>query len=149
MQIATIGPWQFEMPEGWKHKENESSESYFEEPGGEKGLYVKSILLAQPKASAQAVAEYIQGVQLRSYADTKDSQWKVLSDSSEEQEDLARSSLDLCDHTANYRVLSIVVCDRREAIQITVHDYWCTEYAAARNAFSALAASITKAGPAV
>ncbi len=38
MQIAQVGSWEFEMPDGWAQKANESSSLYFEEPAGSKGL---------------------------------------------------------------------------------------------------------------
>ena len=53
MQTALIGPWEFEMPEGLFRKENESSNSYFENEEGTLGLYVKSIELSEPKPSAR------------------------------------------------------------------------------------------------
>jgi len=132
------------MPEGWKHIENESSNSYFEQPEGAKGLYVKAIELPQPKTAAKALAEYVQDAQLRSYEQSSGHNWEVMDSGYKEQDDLVRSILDLYDAKANYRVLSFVVCDCREAIQITVHDYWCEDYAATRNTFVDLAASISK-----
>lgn len=144
MQIAHIGPWEFELPDGWLHKDNESSDSYFEDPDGTKGLYVKSIDLPEPKSTPQQVAEYIQDVHFRGFADATDNPWKVVDRRFSNGCGLTRSALDLYDAKANYRVLSLVVCNRQSALQITVHDYWCERYSATRGAFAQLESSITR-----
>lgn len=147
-QIARIGVWHFEMPDGWKHKDNESSESYFEALDGSLGLYVKSIVLPAQE-SAQRFAAYIQGVHLQSYTELTDSAWEVVARTSEEQGALVRSSLDLYDPEAAYRVLSIVLCSHEEAIQVTAHDYYCASYLARRNIFSSLMESVGRSSSVV
>ena len=149
MQLAKVGPWQFDMPEGWLPKDNESSESYFEAPDGEKGLYVKCIELPYPKSSPRAVAEYVQGVHFKNFTELSGAKWVVVGRTAEEHEGLVRSVLDLYDIQASYRVLSLVVCGKQQAIQITVHDYWCTDYAATCNTFGPLVASVHNTQPLV
>jgi hypothetical protein len=148
VQLAKIGPWQFDMPQGWLNKANEDSD-YFEEPGGAKGLYVKWIALPVPKASPQAVADYVQDVQFRSFSELSGSHWEVMERGAQEQHGLTRSVLDLYDPQASYRVVSFVACDSQQAIQISVHDYQCTDYSSTRNEFASLAASIRKTSPMV
>ena len=58
--------------------------------------------------------------------------------------DLHRSALDLLDRTASYRVLSFVVCDTRDAIQVTIHDYMCEDYAATQDRFADVEKSILR-----
>lgn len=149
VQLAKVGPWQFDMPEGWLPKDNESSDSYFEAPDGEKGLYVKCIELPHPKSSSHAVAEYVQGVHFRSFTELSGSKSVVVGRTTEEHEGLVRSILDLYDIQASYRVLSLVVCGKQQAIQITVHDYWCTDYVATCNTFGPLVASVHNTQPMV
>jgi hypothetical protein len=148
MELATIGPWQFDMPDGWLRKDSESAD-YFEEPDGIKGLYVKSIVLSQPKGSPSALAEYIQSVHLKSFNEASGSNWAVMERVVKEQHGLVRSVLDIYDVQANYRVLSMVVCGTQRAIQISVHDYVCTDYSSTRNAFASLANSIHNTQPMV
>lgn len=148
MQLAKIGPWQFDMPEAWANAGSEDAD-YFVAPGGEKGLYVKWVALPEPKASAQALAEYLQGVHLRSFNDIRDSNWEVMEHKTQEQRGLVRSVLDIYDAAASYRVLSFVVCGKQQAIQISVHDYQCTDYFSTRNEFASLAASIRQTAPMV
>ena len=31
MRLATIGPWQFEMPDGWALVEDDNSDNYFDD----------------------------------------------------------------------------------------------------------------------
>jgi hypothetical protein len=142
VQLAKVGSWQFDMPEAWLPKDNESSDSYFEAPDGEKGLYVKCIELPHPEASPHAVAEYVQGVHFTGFTEISGSKWVVQRRTAEEHGGLVRSILDLYDVQASYRVLSLVVCGKQQAIQITVHDYWCTDYAATCNTFGPLVASV-------
>jgi hypothetical protein len=137
------------MPEGWFPKDSESSDSYFEAPDGEKGLYVKCIELPRPEASPRAVAEYVQGVHFKCFNEISGSKWVVQGRTTEEHEGLVRSVLDLYDVQASYRVLSLVVCGKQQAIQITVHDYWCADYAATCNTFGPLVASVHNTQPMV
>jgi hypothetical protein len=148
VQLAKIGPWQFDMPEAWANAGNEDAD-YFVAPGGEKGLYVKWVALPEPKASTQALAEYLQGVHLRSFNDLRGSNWEVVERKAQEQHGLVRSVLDIYDTAACYRVLSFVVCGNQQAIQISVHDYLCTDYFSNRNEFAPLAASIRETAPMV
>lgn len=58
--------------------------------------------------------------------------------------ELARSSLDLFDQSANCRVLSLVLASTDDAVQVSVHDYWCEDYAESQSAFASLEASMVK-----
>lgn len=142
MQIAQVGSWEFEMPDGWAHKANESSPSYFEEPGGSKGLYVKVIELSEPHATPQEAAEYVQRVHLQSFTEATTCAWKVVNTKLSQEHEFARAVLDLYDAKANYRVLSLVVCNCQSALQITVHDYSCEHYSTSQDAFAQLESSI-------
>ena len=148
MPTATIGPWEFEMPDGWFSKESEASDSYFEGPGGTQGLYVKAIALSTPKPTSQELASHIQDIHFRNFAEADDAAWEV-ADRSDSDGAFCRSRLDLYDPAASYRVLSLVVCDTRQAIQLSVHDYLCVDYAAAREAFRELENSIENVSSAV
>lgn len=143
MQNASVGPWQFAIPDGWNPKERASS-SYFENNDGDKGLYVKSIELTQPKRSPQELATYLQDVHERSFFEGDGTAWEVTDRKEEEDAEVFRSLLDLHDSKANYRVISFVVCTSSEGVQITVHDYWCEDYDATRQQFKDIEASITK-----
>ena len=137
------------MPDGWALKESEGSDSYFEAPDGTKGLYVKAIELSAPKQSARELSDYIQDIHFRNFADLDESAWVVADRSDTEERMFFRSRLDLYDPKANYRVLSLVLCDNREAIQVSVHDYWCEDYAAVREAFRGLENSVESVSGAV
>jgi len=144
MQIAQVGPWQFEMPDGWELKDNESSNSYFEDSDGSKGLYVKAIELSEPKAASKQVAEYIQDVHLRGFTEATKNTWKVVDHRASSKDNLTRSVLDLYDAKANYRVLSLVICNTQSALQVTVHDYWCEHYSASRFSFAQVESSMSR-----
>ena len=144
MQTALIGPWEFEMPEGLFRKENESSNSYFENEEGTLGLYVKSIELSEPKPSARHLADHIQQVHLGGFTEGVSNTWETVDQRLLIDGELARSALDLYDQSANYRVLSLVVATVEAAVQVTIHDYWCENYHAAQGRFSNLEESIVK-----
>ena len=144
MQIATIGPWEFEMPENWRHKPNESSDSYFENQEGTKGLYVKAIRVPEPEPSATQLAEHIQSVHQTGFSEGTTNAWEVVNRQVITEGALARSSLDLLDAAANYRVLSLVLATASEAIQVSIHDYLCEDYESSRGEFAGLEASIVK-----
>ncbi|MGN6235715.1 hypothetical protein [Dyella sp.] len=142
MQIAKIGPWEFEMPDGWALKPNASSPSYFEELDGYKGLYVKSIELSEPEMTPKQAAEYVQRVHLQSFTEATDCSWEIVNNRLSQERGFARSALDLYDAKANYRVLSLVVCNCQSALQVTVHDYLCQHYSTSQDAFAQLESSI-------
>jgi hypothetical protein len=143
MQIAQLGPWEFEMPDGWAHTANESSSSYFEKPDGTKGLYVKAIELSQPEATPQQAAKYVQCVHVQGFTEATSCAWEVVNNRFSQDLGFARSALDLYDAKANYRVLSLVVCNCQSALQITVHDYSCKHYSDSQDDFAQLESSIT------
>lgn len=144
MRIAQIGPWEFEMPDGWLCKPDETSNSYFVNEEGTKGLYVKAIDLPEPKATAENLADYVQEVHFRGFCESTTNSWEVVDRRSSTEGELVRYTLDIYDETANYRVLSLVVSTADTAIQVSVHDYWCEDYAATRDDFATLEASIAK-----
>jgi len=144
MQIARIGPWEFEMPDGWAHKPNDASNSYFENDEGTRGLYVKAIELAAPKASAAEFAEHIQDIHWRSFTEEPGKTWRIAEQRKASEGELARSALDIHDAAANYRILSLVLASAVDAIQVTVHDYWCEDYGRTRADFARLEASIVR-----
>jgi hypothetical protein len=143
MQIAQIGPWEFEMPDGWAHTANESSPSYFEEPDGTRGLYVKAIELSQPEATPRQAAEYVQRVHVQGFTEATSCAWEVVNNRFSQEHGFARSALDLYDAKANYRVLSLIVCNCQSALQVTVHDYSCEHYSTSQDDFAQLESSIT------
>ena len=143
-QIAQVGSWEFVFPDGWVSKNNESSTSYFEDPEGSKGLYVKDIQLQEPYETSLQLSRYIQEVHERSFTEATTNDWEIVDARNESDGHLTRSALDLLDTRANYRVLSLVVCDHRTAIQLTFHDYWCEDYKATRSVFSEVENSIAQ-----
>ncbi|MEO6277948.1 hypothetical protein [Roseateles sp.] len=143
-QIAQVGPWEFDFPDGWVSKSNESSASYFENLEGSKGLYVKDIQVQEPYETSLQLSQYIQEVHERGFTETTTNDWEIVDARSKSDFHLTRSALDLIDTKANYRVLSLVVCDHRTAIQLTFHDYWCSDYEATRSAFNEIENSIAQ-----
>lgn len=143
-QVGCIGQWEFGIPRGWSRTENESSNAYFENEIGDKGLYVKLVQLSEPMKSPSELAKYIQGVHLDAFTKADGELWTVVDDHGERDLALFRSVLDLYNNEANYRVLSLVVSTDIEAVQITVHDYWCEDHAASRTQFVEIERSIVR-----
>lgn len=144
MQIAQIGPWEFEFPDGWRHKPNETSNSYFENEDGTRGLYVATIKPREPKPDARHLADYIQETHFRGFTKGTTNSWEVLDKRTSIEGDLARSAWDIYDKSANYRVLCLVVSTADEAVQFSIHDYMCQDYAASRGDFLSLEISIAR-----
>jgi hypothetical protein len=66
MQTVQTSSWQFEIPHNWVRCQNESSDLYFEEIDGSKGLYLKEIMSSKVGESSQSLAEEIQDIYLGS-----------------------------------------------------------------------------------
>ena len=143
MRTAQLGPWEFSIPDGWDQKSFDSGVTYFQHPDETKGLYVKSIELNEPQNSSLQLAQYIQQVHESSFRETNlDAAWEVVDRRNRVDGALTHSALDLYDAKANYRVLSLVVCDRASALQLTFHDYWCENYPSAREMFAEIERSM-------
>ena len=139
-----IGAWEFQVPEGWEPEDQDSKVSYLVAPDGAAGMYVKHIDLAEPYPSAHSLATYLQNVHEAAFCNLDDASWDVMERRDSVDMDLHRSALDLLDRTASYRVLSFVVCDTRDAIQVTIHDYMCEDYAATQDRFADVEKSILR-----
>jgi hypothetical protein len=142
MPVASIGAWEFWVPDGWDLEDRSDGVSYLEAPDGTKGMYVKCIELPEPKSCAEDLAQYIQQTHEASFIQLEGSAWVVVNRRSRSEALLHKSALDMLDSGASYRVLSIVVCDARAAIQVTLHDYLCEDYDVAKGTFTAVEDSI-------
>ena len=144
MQTARIGHWQFLMPEDFEQKDRGSGANYFESPDGTKGLYVKLIDFGTPRESPEAVASHVQIIHESSFFNLENSSWRVIDRRTESRGAFIKSALDIYDSSARYRVLSIVMSDKQTAIQITLHDYICEDYASRKELFNAIELSIER-----
>lgn len=145
MTIASIGDWEFFVPDGWALKDNGVGVSYIVSPDGAAGMYVTCIRLNAPKANGRDLADYLHETHKASFEALDGANWRLVDRRDAASNGLHRSALDLLDKGASYRVLSLVVCDSQEAIQITVHDYLCDDYDATRGQFSEIEDSIQRA----
>jgi hypothetical protein len=141
---AIIGAWKFHVPEGWEPEDRDSKVSYLVAPDGAAGMYVKHIDMTTPYASAHSLATYLQNVHEAAFNNLDDSSWDVMERRDSVDMDIHRSALDLLDVAASYRVVSFVVCDTRDAIQVTNHDYMCVDYAATQDRFADVEKSILR-----
>ncbi|WP_370601416.1 hypothetical protein [Pseudomonas nitroreducens] len=142
MSIIGIGRWEFELPEEWEQQEQESGVPYFETQDGTKGCYIKGISFGQPQASYEAAAQYLQQVHERNILADPKAYWTVVERFGAETANGFLARLDLLDKTRAYRVLSVVLANRSEALQVTLHDYDCQDYEASLQAFAAIADSL-------
>jgi len=144
MPTAEIERWAFYVPEDWCFKDQGIGISYLEAPDGTKGMYAKTIALDSPKSAPWELADYVQTAHRNGFEDDPQADWVVAERRGTEEGELYRSVLDLLDKRADYRVLSIVLCDTQHAVQITMHDYLCTDYEATKEAFAEVERSIRK-----
>ena len=144
MPIASIGTWEFLVPDNWNLKGTDDGVSYLESEDRTNGMYVKCIELQEPKGTARAFAEYIQNTHEASFRSLRDADWQVVNKRDTEDRLLHRSALDMLDRKASYRVLSLVACDVRGAIQLTLHDYLCENYESVKDCFAKIESSIAR-----
>jgi hypothetical protein len=142
MQVAETGPWELGIPDGWSFKDHGTEATYLEAPDGTRGCYIKTIELQEPKASAEALSEYLQRVHEESFRDATSNTWKVVARRGTQDGEFFRSELDLLDKESTYRVLSLVVSSAQYAVQVNVHDYLCQDYEGTKGDFASMAASV-------
>lgn len=129
--------------------QNESSDLYFEEIDGSKGLYLKEIMSSKVGESSQSIAEEIQDIYLNTFTKIIGGDWTVADRRSTTYAGIVREALDFYNAEAQHRVLSLVVCSNLLAIQLLIHDYACEDYSANRNDFLTLEASVLRRSEAV
>jgi hypothetical protein len=144
MPTAEIGPWEFFVPDGWGFKDQGTGISYLEAPEGDKGMYAKTVVRDITDSTARKLADWIQAAHQRGFEADPESDWHVAEQRGAQEGELYRSALDLLDHQAGYRVLSVVLCDWRQAVQITLHDYVCNDYEAVKDSFASVEQSVRK-----
>ena len=144
MNIIGVGMWEFELPEEWEQQEPRSGVPYFEAPDGTKGCYIKGISFGQPQASAEAAAQYLQQAQERPFLGDSKSGWTIEERNGAKTADGFFSRLDLFDRSSSYRVLSVVLANQSEALQVSLHDYDCQDYEQSLQIFAAIAASLRR-----
>ncbi len=144
MPTAEIGRWEFFVPDDWGFKDQGIGISYLEAPDGAQGMYAKTIELESPKSAPWELADYVQNAHRNCLESDSKADWSLAEQRGAPEGDLYRSALDLLDHGAEYRVLSLVLCNTQHAVHITVHDYGCTDYEATKDAFANVERSIRK-----
>ena len=144
MNIIGVGIWEFELPEDWDQQECRSGVPYFEARDGTKGCYIKGVSFGRPQTSPESAAKYLQQVQERPFLADPKACWTVKERFGTETADGFHSTLDLLDISACYRVLSVVLANQSEALQVSLHDYDCHDYEMSLHAFSAIAASLRR-----
>ena len=102
----------------------------------------KSIELQTPRPSAKELSDYIQATHQASFESDASSTWNVEGRRDSHLGSMHRSALDMYDREASYRVLSLVLCDDRQAIEVTLHDYFCEDYEATKADFDIIEQSI-------
>jgi hypothetical protein len=135
MPTATIGRWEFTVPEDWALKDSGLDISYLESSDGTMGSYQKVIKSDPPEPTAQNLAEYIQKVHRSGFEADERAVWTVTEFSGVQQGELYWSRLDMWDESSNYRVLSLVACSSAYALHLTLHDYECSDYSEPNAAF--------------
>jgi hypothetical protein len=145
MNIIGVGMWEFELPEEWEQQEHRSGVPYFEARDGTKGCYIKGISFGQPQSSPEAAAQCLQEAQQRPFLTDPKARWVVEERIGAETADGFLSKLDLVDRSSSYRVLSVVLANQSEALQVSLHDYDCQDYELSFQSFAAIAASLRRA----
>lgn len=139
-----LGIWTFILPSHWAlDKKRLPDAPYFESSDGSKGCYVKSLSFSPPPhRTAPQIAAHIQRVHRQAFEDDPKSKWRVMREESSSKGETAHSILDLFDKANSYRVLSKVLARGERAVQLTLHDYSCEDYAASVRFFSSIAESL-------
>ena len=138
-----VGIWAFTLPSDWAPKPNPEGTAYFEPPDGSKGCYVKSLKFKESSfPSPVQIAAHIQKTHRHAFEQTAKGKWRVANEVKKSARLTHRSTLDMLDRVAGYRVLSEVLAYNNSAIHLTLHDYLCDDYAASVRYFLPIAESL-------
>jgi hypothetical protein len=143
MLVMELGSWRFSLPRDWAlDKKHAPGVPYFESADGSKGCYVKEIGGHRDSGSAAKLAADVQRIQRKSLEAVAGHKWRIMADESSSTADGTLAVLDLFDSEHSYRVLSKVIAGKDGAVQLTLHDYDCKDYAASVKFFAPIAASL-------
>lgn len=143
MLMIELGSWRLSLPRDWAlDKKHAPGVPYFESADGSKGCYVKEIEGHRSSDSAAKLAADIQRIQRQSLEAVAGRKWRVMADESSSTADGTLAVLDLFDSEHSYRVLSKVIAGKDRAVQLTLHDYDCKDYAASVKFFAPIVASL-------
>ncbi|MCF8982235.1 hypothetical protein GIW26_01220 [Pseudomonas syringae] len=120
MKDLRIANWLLSLPEEFQLSEKEV-DNHFEREDGRIEVFLKSIKTVSPSTSKEN-AENIQATHASSFLELSGYRWNISKKAVAQGEQFI-SSLELCDPDKKYFVVSIVVSQLDEAIQVTVHDY--------------------------
>lgn len=140
-----IGGWHVDVPGDWTDK-GDAAAGYLESADGSVGCYVKVIRPAASQDTPRTLAEGIQAIHEASFRQAVDRHWRVVAHQGTGDAVSYQSRLDMLDEANQYRILSLVTATAGEALQVTIHNYACTDYAANRDAYGAIASSLRRAG---
>lgn len=143
MATAVIGSWEFDVPADWADKDG-TGHGYLESSDGSIGCYIKSIVPPEPKKTARALAEDIQTIHEASFCKVTKGNWRVVARAGNEEDQYFRSRLDMLDDENKYRVLSLVFASRKDALQVTIHNYFCEDCNANRDEYRATELSLRR-----
>lgn len=147
MATAVIGSWEFDIPVDWTDKEG-TGQGHLESKDGSIGCYIKSIVPPESKLTAQALAEDIQTIHEASLRKATKGNWRVVARAGGDENQYFRSRLDMLDDERKYRVLSLVIASRKDALQVTIHNYFCEDYNANHDEYRATELSLRRSGAA-
>lgn len=138
-----FGSWTFSLPQDWAlDKKHEPGVPFFESADRSKGCYVKLITRKTSGSTADFAAD-IQRVHRETLESLPGRSWRIMSNESSSTADAATlATLDMFDSEHSYRVLSKVIANRDAAVQLTLHDYDCKDYAASLQSFASIADSL-------
>lgn len=143
MVAAVIGSWEFDVPADWADKDG-IGQGYLESTDGSIGCYIKSIVPPESKMTARALAEDIQKIHEASFRKATKGNWRVVARAGNEEDQYFRSRLDMLDDDNKYRVLSFVFASRKDALHVTIHNYFCEDYKANRDEYRATELSLRR-----
>jgi hypothetical protein len=147
MATAVIGSWEFDIPVDWTDKEG-TGQGYLESSDGSIGCYIKSIIPPESKMTTRALAEDIQTIHEASFRKATKGNWRVVSRAGSDENLYFRSRLDMLDEENKYRVLSLVLASRKDALQVTIHNYFCEDYNANHDEYREIELSLRRSGTA-
>jgi hypothetical protein len=136
-----LANWELELPADWRQVKK--AQTYFQAPDEAAGCYLK-LIEHHTRESVKAFARSIQEIHESSFRALRDLHWKTMSKVEATEGDFYRSVLDLYDSEKAYRVASVVLASRDDAIQVTLHDYDCEDYERSRSRFESTLQSVRR-----
>lgn len=146
--VVRTDSWSLALPEGWREPETlENGTVYLDSVDQSKGIYI-TVWTLQPGDSAtpDVAAESFKSKDVQALEDMDGYQWRCIEERADRGGDTVVLFVDHLAAAHEYRIATRILARLPVVLRAAFHDYLCDDYAASRDYFAPIIASLSLPG---